>query len=782
MDNASGMIRIVDKNSQVDFGEPSSERIVNVHIMEPSTKSDCMLANKPNDINQRLHDTPYSNCDKTRVIIQQNTVIQSGNSQNQNLTKDQEQTENSEQQTKVGSSLPILTDDQESAEELKRTVLQECKREVVDKNCSPINMEEIEALKEDKDFPSNNVQRTGDNIPQKSGDNELFEFNLGCMPIIEPLADNKIEEKPAKANDTIENDEAIKKAEDVHDTDVSSKSGSPSPKTDEEKIVESIKQSESKDSKEVIITEDNKESDVNVEKDSEKNNENIDKAEQKNDFNTFVTQSKDEAQCNEKNSKRSKRIFSVDDIINNIGQSKKSKRETERRHSLHSVMEFLDKELNNTFMFDAKEKEMDLKSNSIENSSKSSDCKPKMIINEDNASAEVEDTNENLSTDIVPEMNKSEIEDTDGKNNEKVTNDSKIDNLPSLEKNSLKKICLDESLQSSQDLQFRNVIKVEESNVWLHIAGELVEINVSNVNGKKVISVTPMSSSTLVDFNDNYEALDSNDVPEMLKFDEPEIQNEEAQELEIESVVPEVDCVEPSSEVIIGMDLTLEEEIKLDVAQPQVLCTKAAKKAYDNDLQIPSITTSEDVNNKSDDYSNNDKVSSTKEKSLKDSSEELEDLKSSKTDREKLREFRKIRSHPKEENHVSVEDEDDFVPFKELIKARKEKKLKMMEMKKTDEIMKADSTNKEDEIVKETPVDNKSNKNKDKKETVSKSTPENKKHKTSNSSSKSNNSTRDKSKNEKRNKDRHHSSEKKVKDKPKSNKKKELPKPSDQGK
>nr|CAI5851393.1 unnamed protein product [Callosobruchus analis] len=239
-----------------------------------------------------------------------------------------------------------------------------------------------------------------------------------------------------------------------------------------------------------------------------------------------------------------------------------------------------------------------------------------------------------------------------------------------------------------QEVQYRNVIRVEDNSILLHIAGELVEINVNTVNGKKVITVVPLSSSTVVDFNDNYDTVDNISACDPLKIDEL---SSESHDVEGRVGVPEF--VEPSSEIIIGMDLNLEEEVELDLEQPKpTICTKAAKKAYDCDLQIPSITTSEDVYEKSNARSerNNDKVSSSKEK--QDKSKRKHSKSSKDTATKSTHEVPcKIKSRKKS---ASKSDEE-FVPFADLVKARKLKKLKLKQLK---DKCKADSTNKLDEV------------------------------------------------------------------------------------
>ncbi|CAH1111940.1 unnamed protein product [Psylliodes chrysocephalus] len=265
------------------------------------------------------------------------------------------------------------------------------------------------------------------------------------------------------------------------------------------------------------------------------------------------------------------------------------------------------------------------------------------------------------------------------------------------------------------EVQYRHVIRVEESNVLLEIAGELVEINVNNINGKNVITVVPLSDTAMVDFNDNYETYDNSEATDPLMLDEVPDNTEHLEAVDFVET-PEPEVVETTSEIIIGMDLSLEEEIKLDVEQPPVLCTKAAKKAYDCDLQIPSITTSEDVL-RSNNCTSNDKVSSTKTKSkinkIKNKTSSPDSSKSfdlrkrlaKKCDKKSLfRDLIAARNRKKLKQEPSKSEDDDFVPFKELVRARKLKKLKLLKMKRNedsrvDSTIKIDETHKESEIV-----------------------------------------------------------------------------------
>ncbi|XP_044762826.1 titin-like isoform X2 [Coccinella septempunctata] len=191
----------------------------------------------------------------------------------------------------------------------------------------------------------------------------------------------------------------------------------------------------------------------------------------------------------------------------------------------------------------------------------------------------------------------------------------------------------DEEKSQLEDFQYRSVLKIEENVVLLEICGELVEISVNQINGKKVITVVPISSSATVDINDNYEHLDRVSEHGVLETTQNELEtlemyqetcvgkteenedksppktissSEDEENLlrneEITSTQPETmdifeDIILNENEIIIG-DESLEEEINLDlksdelvVDQKPVLCTKASKKLYeDEQSQAPPKT------------------------------------------------------------------------------------------------------------------------------------------------------------------------------------------------
>ncbi|XP_045468726.1 uncharacterized protein LOC123676671 isoform X2 [Harmonia axyridis] len=192
----------------------------------------------------------------------------------------------------------------------------------------------------------------------------------------------------------------------------------------------------------------------------------------------------------------------------------------------------------------------------------------------------------------------------------------------------------------TETVQYRSVLKIEENAVLLEICGELVEICVNQINGRKVITVLPMSTTATVDINDNYEQAErvhheditisnsqiESEMPElheetsehlseesgekklpvlvkMINSSEDEeniLRNEEITSTQTETVDSihnnddEIfeDIILNENEIIIG-DESLEEEINLDLKGDSVVleekpmfCTKAAKKIYD-DVSVP---------------------------------------------------------------------------------------------------------------------------------------------------------------------------------------------------
>ncbi|KAK9876046.1 hypothetical protein WA026_011156 [Henosepilachna vigintioctopunctata] len=202
--------------------------------------------------------------------------------------------------------------------------------------------------------------------------------------------------------------------------------------------------------------------------------------------------------------------------------------------------------------------------------------------------------------------------------------------------------------KSPEEVLYRSVLKIEENNVLLEICGELVEIIVNHVNGKKVITVIPMSSSATVDFNDNYEHVDRSQLSEeneniavieddrnqkempgnleksleeykseystkenmseytkIIKYSEEDKTSNGCEFISstLSESIDEIfeDVILNENEIIIG-DESLEEEINLDLQSKGVLddegstlkptlCTKAAKKLYDDiALHMPTKT------------------------------------------------------------------------------------------------------------------------------------------------------------------------------------------------
>ncbi|KAJ8917293.1 hypothetical protein NQ315_002311 [Exocentrus adspersus] len=855
IDNSTGMVRIIDKTNQAEPAEAAADRVVNLHIMDP-LKSDCMLANKPNDLNQRP-DSLYNAVEKPRVVVHQNTVIQ------------QSQSVHQYQQAKTSNSLPVLATEPEpepepDLDQFAESVFKECRKETVDKNCSPINMDQLD------DFSDNTsvicplkLLEAGD--VEKEEDPDTSDVKLKNMPIIDLLTEglqsiseknededvtrNVPESRPQEAEqgkvpadgeefvlsaeimdeDTSREEEDANKKE-ATDTrsdealkepgdgkELSEESHSKVEEVRNELCMQEIPDEDRKDGEAVTSRED-KAVDVDV---AEEAGTKVPEVDAKSLEEQSITLSEE---INAATIRRTKRIFSVDDIINNIGNGQKPDAQLiELRQNRQITKEFVEKEVEACSLLvylekltqsskmetcdqltstevepsDLLEPKVDLEEERVVEVNQELAQVPKeedsivkreeSVNSNDDESIETATkievatkdikTEENAVEDVKPEVMDAAIKEeeqpaptkleetcptnhevegvkvveaikgdkADAVNSIETVKEPNVDSVTALEDNSVTEdqeqnleTILTEEISKEQELdcfnsapdtliesnvretglesmtqnevQYRNAIRVEENSVLLEIAGELVEITVNVVNGKKMITVVPLSESTIVDFNDNYETLDTTQDIEHFKPSSGEVGHVE---LPFEGATPEPDVIESTSEIIIGMDISLEEEIQLDLEKPQSFCTKAAKKSYDNDLQIPSITTSEDItdNNKANSYSPNDKVSSSKEQtsgttktvtnnvnsSNKGSDAQKKTKKHPEQDKSTIKELVKIRKVKKESPRQSKE-EDDFVPFKDLIKERKAKKMKLSQAKDYENVS-ADSTNKVEEYV-----------------------------------------------------------------------------------
>lgn len=854
LESGSEMVRIVEKSSQLEVDPATGERVVNLHIMD-TVKPDCML-NKPIESHQRTLVNQYTDSEKPRVLVHQNTVITSG-IQSTNERKDTSRP--IDETLKLGSSLPLISD---TLEELNKTIMNECRKETVDKNCSPINLDEIEKYREEE--TTEKIKSSADclveeiaSIQEMSDSPKNISLEDAHISIIktEIITDHEVKNSQLKdphkdiealLDSTVKNTEltqpVIKNNSfnqiDEHGSKCTTENKNSKMSKEEKSITEKTlneteQQSISSDNftEEIIQTPvkiDHKEDETKTNLDSTIHHDlcltldtnDIDKQENEDAAVPLLEVKKTEKTV----TKRSRRIFSVDDIINNIGKKLRSteSNNTSRRYSLKSTKEFLEMEITNTFK-SSKLSTLDALSTNEEIKTLRGKNNDSNVIgvegnqlnhhsNVTNLISEVNSTNTSVdnhvieaSNDELITINRLEKESEFSKQNEgsKENELEKQESTNSLnpKENELKKQTTNLNLQGSndttfqqslaateeivldikdgdsqetvtkheitsgptnanspvlsektcevieqssrqcrpvassandifnttedsslepkvpdqQEVQYRNVIRVEESTVLLEIAGELVEINVNILNGKNIITVVPLSDTTVVDFNDNYETSENSETTDPLKLDDAPQQQESLAEIaQVNIETPEPEIVETTSEIIIGMDLSLEEEIKLDVDQPPIIFTKAAKKAYDCDLQIPSITTSGDVldNTRVKTYNLNDKVSSTKVKTKQIKKSKFDSLNSTKrlagkSDKKSLfRDLIAARNRKKVKLEMNDNDEDEFVPFKDLIRARKLRKIKLKEMKnneeaKVDSTIKIDESNKEAEIVEE---------------------------------------------------------------------------------
>ncbi|XP_057667944.1 uncharacterized protein PF3D7_1120600-like [Diorhabda carinulata] len=857
LEGASEMVRIVEKSSQLEVDPATGERVVNLHIMD-TVKPDCMLNSKLNESHQRSLENPYTESEKPRVLVHQNTVITSGNQITNETNERRDTTRPIDETLKLGNSLPLISD---TLEELNKTIMNECRKETVDKNCSPINLEEIEKYREQEttekikssadclveeiasiqemsNSPKNNsfedahinmiktdiiTHRDDQNSLLKDSHKDieaLFDSSVkntqSTQPEMKNNSFNEIDEEDKSTtenkNNNISKEEKLITEKTINETEQQSTSSD----NFTEEIIQIPEKKDHKEEESKINSDNTTHNDLSLAIDTDK----IDKRENEDAAITSLEVKKTEKTV----TKRSRRIFSVDDIINNIGKKLRSteSNSTSRRYSLKTTKEFLEMEITNTFksiklptietrrdekiqtfstknndnnVLGVEEKQVNSNGNveklinsintSVDNyvmevmneestiiskSEKESEFSEPYEISKENELEKQECTNflylpenefenqqstnlnlQSSNDSVFPEplavteeivLNVKDIDSQETITKDEISSDpSNVKSLNLSEKpcevteesslqckpvstvaspvkdtiNTTEDSSLEPKVPDQQEVQYRNVIRVEESTVLLEIAGELVEINVNIVNGKNIITVVPLSDTAVVDFNDNYETSENPEATDPLKLDDvPPQQETLAGIAQVNIEAPESDIVETTSEIIIGMDLSLEEEIKLDVDQPPIIFTKAAKKAYDCDLQIPSITTSGDIldSTRVKTYNLNDKVSSTKAKTKKIKNVESDSLKSLKrlsvkSDKKSLfRDLIAARNRKKIKLEMNDNEDDEFVPFKDLIRARKLRKIKLKEMKnseeaKVDSTIKIDENNKEAEIVEE---------------------------------------------------------------------------------
>ncbi|CAH0549621.1 unnamed protein product [Brassicogethes aeneus] len=321
----------------------------------------------------------------------------------------------------------------------------EPKLDKVDKNCSPINLEHLIEEKCERDSVISLCQSNKDDSDEKNSEPSKD------MPMID-LFDEKISEETEASN---KNEEVKEKTDDIGENNEVKDAITEEPsnqQTCEEKI----------DTKEET---------------SDKNEENASLFEEIREKN--VTPKK-------MLSRRKKRIFSVDDIINKLG--KKQEIASKRRKSILATQKFL--EIEKDACQEKEDTNEESSTKSEESVFKNEESAPKNEKIEENSSKN-DDTEESTKTeDQIEETNEIQAQDKEISSTEDTT----------------------EAISSN--IQYRSAIKIEESSVLLHIAGELVEINVNVLNGKKVITVLPISESTVVDFNDNYETLETEESPQ----------------------------------------------------------------------------------------------------------------------------------------------------------------------------------------------------------------------------------------------------------------------------
>ncbi|XP_060534121.1 uncharacterized protein LOC132706665 isoform X2 [Cylas formicarius] len=564
----NGVVRIIEANKEGVVDTNTQDRVVNLHIID-SAKPDCMLAS-----NSTL-------CEKEperKVVIHQNTIIQSGSNP---LCRED-----------FIERIPPISETIEAQAPVTESPLST--KELVDKNCSPINLDQLQDHVED--VPMDVLNDKLDQNKSPSG--------FKNMPIIDVFAEMETETKDASPSPTdVEEGNALPGAASAIPTE-DERNISTAEETEESP--EEVTDANSQDDQDKAINESDLRSEEellspscdvpncsqsesgaaeDVEPIHEEDEEGEDSIESKEEETTReeVSQESEEPTPDESDGapppKKRTGIFSIEDIMHNSGSnaiSNRTTKEIENLYRLLRVRSFIQKEIN----FSSGEQgceiyekllEIKLKKEKIEkeletelvddahkgsgmddtdtemDEATGSEGKERDVSRPPSCDAVIQETDSDVIADnSLANKDTTQVEennvDLDKSNGDKESGTSEGDTnqaeemcakvrdserISEKEAEPMEKI-RSEVLEVTEtqkdsghvfakpddagtrastpsDVQYRSIIRIEESSVLVQIAGELMEINVNAVNGKKTITVVPLSESTVVDYNDNYE-------------------------------------------------------------------------------------------------------------------------------------------------------------------------------------------------------------------------------------------------------------------------------------
>lgn len=651
----SGVVRIIEsKDGTANNNVSSTDRIVNLHIME-TPKTDCMLADKKSPKDEKI--------EPSRVVIHSNTLLTENK---RNIEGENEQPENlslsgDHNKNHTVESMVIKNTSTYNVDDVKDNIFPLTSKETVDKNCSPINVEQLSNVDHNNEA-FNLVTNSNDKTESNSADsfNGISNFKEDEL-VHEPLTKNDSPKECTKSMPLIfdgNNNDSEKYEKNVSmPLEKNDESNLDNEKADVDELASNLS-NQDENNKDVgphpvsltnneSQNEKNVETEVNCKSEIESTTSNPDILD--NVVTSVESQNKNEINLN--NNKRSRRIFSVDDIIGNkTSTSEQSKKE--RRRSLQITQNFIDTERNyynedindygniqidSVEDFSCSDQSIELKTNLEESEKNIEESKLNVEAKETPNVEEVENKPEIKENTETPQENNianKEINDLESKNSNSNNNVTENLDLSPKSSNSVVETALvseneESSLQSSvvgndeqsidnnTEVQYRSAIRIEENSVLLEIGGELVEINVNVVNGKKVITVVPISETTMVDVNDNYESdmeNDENKKEEVLDNEVEELSNtsEEVLTDTIEStielntvdiidketeridddIVGETVIMDTGNEIILESDVIdneltgKEESIESEnhLVEKLQICTKAAKKAYSDEI------------------------------------------------------------------------------------------------------------------------------------------------------------------------------------------------------
>ncbi|KYB27112.1 hypothetical protein TcasGA2_TC034718 [Tribolium castaneum] len=233
----------------------------------------------------------------------------------------------------------------------------------------------------------------------------------------------------------------------------------------------------------------------------------------------------------------------------------------------------------------------------------------------------------------------------------------------------------DQDEEEDEEVELRDAISVEDNSVILEIGGALVQLNINQVNGTKILSVLALSESLVIDVNGNYQ----------------------------EGVEEEIEDLQCQNEVVIGEEneeneVTLEENLKKSDTkslreEEDLKKTDEETKPIEEELKKRKQTDKEEILKKCDEEEI--KISESVDETKKTEAESVERLK--KCDEEELRKAESIDERKKIEVE-KLKKRDEELKKAELIDEKKKTEVDKSKKRDEEELKKAESIDEKKKI------------------------------------------------------------------------------------